>query len=141
MKKVFHFLWHERKKIFLFFIVGGLSFGIWFLIYYFLSRHIWVSGNHTLENFIAVIISAGFNFFAHRHWTFEAHEHKHTKQLPRYFLVLGSAMGFQAFLFWLGHEFFGFYDFAVVVVVTGLVAIYTYISHRFFTFHHKKELV
>ena len=125
---------HEWRRVLMFVLIGGISFGIWTCVYYLLSRHLWITGNHTFENFISVCISAVFNFFAHRHWTFQA-RNKHIGQLSRYLLVLITATALQSFLFWLGHEFFHWYDFAVVIVVTGLIALYTYTLHRFFTFH------
>ena len=136
--KVKNIVLNEWKRMLLFVLIGGISFGIWTVVYYLLSRHLWVNGNHTLENFIGVCASAVFNFFAHQHWTFQV-KNKHIHQLSRYLAVLVTSMILQSFLFWLGHEFFHFYDFAVVIVVTGLIALYTYTLHRGFTFrdaHH-----
>lgn len=128
--------WSEIKRLFRFGVVGALSFALFAGLYALLSRVLWTSGNRTLENFLATLVTAVFNFWAHRRITFEAHAHSSHRQLVRYLIVMFSAMALQSGLFWLGHAVFGLYDFLVIVAVAVLIPLYTYLLHKFFTFRH-----
>ncbi len=128
-------LWHEAKKMMRFGVIGGTSFLIYAGCYTLLSRVLWTAGSHTLENLIAVIIASVFNFLAHRDWTF-AVTHRHPRHLFRYTLVVLTSMGLQTFLFWFGHEYLGWYDAIVAILVAGFMAVYTYLGHRLYTFRH-----
>ncbi|MDO8618040.1 MAG: GtrA family protein [Candidatus Uhrbacteria bacterium] len=134
-----HTCLHECRKVIRFGIIGFSSWLLYAGGYALLSRILWIDGNRTLENFLATCVSAVFNFFAHRHWTFQSHAMSHAKQFWRYLAVLASAMLFQAGLFWFGHEYLHWYDFAVVFLSAGISAFYTYVMHRFYTFKHAKQ--
>lgn len=143
MKRLLHFVWHERMQIFLFLLIGGLSFLLSTGLYLLFSRFLWPTSNgtlRTLENFFAIILASIFNFLAHRLWTFAAHQQT-VKQLGRYTLVGSSAIALQTFLFWFGHQVLGMYDLFVIVVVTGMIAFYTFCLHRWFTFRKPKDVL
>lgn len=123
----------EILRIVRFIFVGGASFLLSTGIYASLSRWLWVGGNHSVENVIAITITALFNYSAHRTWTFRS-SGKHRDHLWRYLFVMISAMAIQAGLFWLGHDVLGVYDFALIIILAGVVPIYTYVMHRWFTF-------
>ncbi len=123
----------EAPRLIRFLIVGGLSAFLLFGMYALLSRVIWPHGNHTLEQAIAIMGAAAFNFFAHRTITYRARG-SHTLHAKRYILVFICANLAQSVLFWIGHEALHLYDFFVLVIVTGLIALGTYTAHRFYTF-------
>ncbi len=137
-----HHVWKEASRLIRFGVIGGVSFALFALLYAALSRWLWTSGNRTLENFLATIIASTFNYLAHRTWTFKVGgEGRHLKHIGRYLFVVGTAMGIQLFFFWLGHEVFHFFDFAVAIALQGFIPIYTYLMHRFFTFRETRLAV
>jgi len=133
IRRVYHFARREAGTFARFLIVGGLSTVINFGLYALFSRLLFPQGNKVAESTIAFLISVLFNFAAHRAWTYRSQQID-VPQLVRYALVLGTASGIQALLFWLGHERLGYYDFGVLVVVTGLTALFTFFAHKFYTF-------
>ena len=126
----------EFWQLFRFGVIGGLTVVIYFGLYTLASRVLWPSGNRTLESLLANIVSAVFNFFAHRRWTFAAHNDSAGKQIPRFILVAIIAVALQSFLFWIGHAVLHIYDLIVVVAVSALIPLFTYVVHRSFTFRH-----
>lgn len=123
----------ELPRIIRFLIVGVMTVIIAFALYALLSRRLFPNGNRTLEQAAATIVSSIFNYLAHRRITYRSRG-SHRTQTFRYLMVWISANLLQAFLFWLGHEAWRFYDYAVLFVVTGLIACYTYVIHRMYTF-------
>lgn len=120
-------------RIFRFLVIGGSSVALAAVIYYFLSRVIWISGNHTFENFLSIVLASIYNFLAHRRWTFGVRE-RHIRQWTRYVVVVISALSIQSLLFWLGERVLHIYDFIVFFAVTALISVYTYFMHKIFTF-------
>jgi putative flippase GtrA len=129
-----HFARKEGKGIIKFLIVGGLSFLIYAGMYALLTRIVFPEANRTLMSFLSVCSSAGFNFFAHRGWTYQATQARHVDQVWKYLAVVISATMLQTFLFWLAVDFVGIFDGYVLVPVAGICAVYTYFTHRLFTF-------
>lgn len=132
-------LWSEAWNLFKFGIVGSTSLGINVLAYAALSRWIWESGPRTLEAVMATLISALYNFTLHYHWTFRSQGFG-MGMLIRYALVVGIGTGLHGTLFYIGHEIFGLYDFAVLVGAAFMVAFATYLLHRWFTFRYHFSL-
>lgn len=126
----------EGKRLVRFFLVGGTSFTIHFLGYFFLSRAAFPGADRTLLNFAAICVSVTFNFLAHRGWTYGSSE-KGLGQIARYFAVISAAGLLQLGLFYVGFELLGFYDLFVTIVVAGLSATFSFLAHRFFTFRPK----
>lgn len=139
MKRLIDALREEWRKLVKFLIIGGLSFLLYAGIYAAISRWLWPAGNRTVENFLSICLASVFNFVAHRSWTFRS-KGSHGKQIPRYLIVMATAMGLQTFLFWVGHAVLHYYDFIVIVVVGGLVPLYTYGMHRWFVFRHESVI-
>jgi putative flippase GtrA len=125
----------EAGKLVRFVLIGGLSAFIYFLAYAFFSRFVWPEWNKTLLNFFAIALSAVFNFFAHRWYTFRSQGRKR-KEIPRYLFVLVTSAIIQSLLFWLGHEFLHLHDLLVAFLVPAIIPLYTYAMHRLFTFRH-----
>lgn len=124
----------EWKGVIKFLIVGGLSFFIYAGIYALLTRVVFPDANRTLMNLLSTCSSAGFNFFAHRGWTYRATQGRHIDQVWRYVVVVVSATLLQTVLFWLAVEKIGIYDGFAIVPIAGICACYTYFTHRLFTF-------
>jgi putative flippase GtrA len=135
MKISWSLLWHEFQRLVRFGIIGVLSFVLYFFVYAALSRWLWTHGNRTVENVLAICVASVFNFLGHGRWTFRSEARHHT-QIIRYSLVVGTAIALQSLLFWIGHEFLHLYDFAVAFIVAVIVAFYTYLMHRGYTFRH-----
>ena len=123
----------EAERLVRFVIIGGLSFLMYVGFYALLSRRLWVTGNRSLENFLAICLTSIFNYLAHRAWTFQSRG-AHFDQMWRYGVVAVSATLLQSGLFWLGHAYLGWYDFVVILIVAVLIPLYTYLMHRVFTF-------
>lgn len=133
IQRVARFAKHEWKMVAKFLIVGGLSFLAYILPYTLLTRVLFQDGNRVVMNLIATCISVVFNYLAQSTWTYRAQEHSF-RQLGRYGFVLVSVTALQSLLFWVGTVELGLYDYAVIVVVAGLCACYTFLMHRYFTF-------
>jgi putative flippase GtrA len=128
------FVRSEGKGVIKFLIVGGLSFLIYAGVYALLTRIVFPEANRTFMSFLSICSSAGFNFFAHRGWTYQATQARHVDQAWKYISVVVSATALQTFLFWLAVDRLGIYDGFVLVPVAGICAVYTYFTHRLFTF-------
>jgi len=136
-----YYPWYERSRsellrIARFVVVGVTSLVLYSGLYALFSRVIWREANHTWLNFLATVLSAIFNYFSNRHWTFKAGESRitHLRHIRRYVVVMAFASLLQSGLFWLGHEFFHLYDFFVIYPVALLIAFFTYTAHRVYTF-------
>jgi putative flippase GtrA len=133
MLRVTTFVKREWKMVIKFLIVGGLSFLAYLLPYTLLTRVLFPDGSRVVMNLVATCLSVIFNYFAQSTWTYRAKEHS-LYQLARYGFVLVSVTALQSLLFWVGTVELGLYDFAVIFVVAGLCACYTFLMHRYFTF-------
>lgn len=127
----------EGRRIGRFLIAGTLSYGLYFGFYVLLSRWLWVTGPRPLANTAAIIFSTFFNYYLHRFWTFRARRESWL-QLVRYLVTVTTATLLQVLLFWFGHAVLRIYDLFLTVLVTGLIACYTYSLHRAFTFKDKQ---
>lgn len=134
--KFIDFIQQEFHRLIRFGIIGFASWLLYFLMYTLLSRVLWPSADHNIDNFIGVCFSAVFNFFAHRHWTFRSNG-RHIHEILRYLCVMVFATLLEMFLFWLGHSYLRIHDFIVAVLAAGIVALFTFGCHRFYTFHHQ----
>lgn len=123
----------ESRRLFFFGLIGGTSLALNIGLYALLSRVIWPGGNRTLMYALVVVVVTLFNFEANRHFTFSSK--RSAGALFRFGAVAVVASGMNTGLFWIGYSVLGFYDLAVIVANTLLVAFFTFSSHRLFTFH------
>lgn len=133
VKRVIERVWNERRRLVTFFVVGITSLGLNLGLYALLSRVIWPSGPRTLENAIVVVIVTAVNFEANRHFTFA--KQRSAGAVFRFGMVAIMAMALNSMLFWIGHAVLGLYDMLVIIMVTAVIAFFTFASHRLFTFH------
>lgn len=124
----------ERRTTFRYLLVGSSSFGVKAVSYAALSRLIWETGNRTIENALAVLVSMVYNYTLHRFWTFR-HQQSAPGSMLRYVIVVVSASLLDVALFNFLHYKFGFYDFGVVFFNGVAIAGLGFVSHRLFTFH------
>lgn len=103
-------------------------------LYAFLTRILWPHGPRTLQYVIVTILVTWLNYEANRWFTFQVAVRSRAA-MGRFAVVAFLALGLNAGLFWLGHDVFGMWDFAVIVVNAFVVAVFTFVSHRLFTFH------
>lgn len=127
----------EGERIVRFLFIGGVSFLFNYGVYYLISRIIWPTGDRTLENFLAVAITSVLNYLAHRQWTFRS-QGRHRRQIVRYIAVALSAILVQSALFWVGYYLLQANDLVVIFVVAVIIPFYTYLAHKFFTFHESQ---
>jgi len=130
----------EGKKLVRFVLVGGTSFLIYFFGYLFLSRTIFPGVNPTLLNLAAIGFSVTFNFLAHRKWTYEVKE-KSAHQVMRYLLVVFMASAIQGGVFYIGFEWLHIHDLLVSIAAAGTSAVFSFLAHRWFTFHTKSPSI
>jgi putative flippase GtrA len=136
IQRITAFAKREWRVVTKFLIVGGVSFVAYLLPYTLLSRVFFPEGNRVFMNLIATCISVIFNYLAQSTWTYRVQGHS-IGQLGRYGFVLASVTALQSLLFWVGTVELGVYDYAVIVVVAGICACYTFLMHRYFTFRSR----
>ncbi|MFH1077782.1 MAG: GtrA family protein [Patescibacteria group bacterium] len=124
----------EWATISRFVLVGGSTVLLKIGLYTLLSRYVWVEGPNTIENVMALVTAQVYNYFSNRYWTF-GHQEPAPGSLKRYLTVFAFGAAADASLFYVGHEIFKVYDLIVIVFVTGLVSMFTFVTHRLFTFH------
>ena len=129
----FRWVKEEWRKLVRFGLIGGLSFLLNAALYGFFSRFLWPSGSRQWENFLAGLLAAIFNFFAHRGYTFRS-TGRMREEGVRYLVVMVSAMSLQNALFWFGHGVLKWYDAYVFVGVGAFIPLFTYALHRVYTF-------
>ena len=140
IRNALHAVRHDAGMFARFVIVGGLSTLINLGLYALFSRVLFPGGDKVIESAPAFLLSVLFNFAAHRAWTYRG-EKTNLSQLFRYVLVVGTSTLLQTSLFWLGHDWFGFYDIAVVLADTAITAVFTFFAHKSFTFAPAKTPV
>jgi putative flippase GtrA len=124
----------EIGRMFRFGVIGVASLGLNVGFYALLSRVIWPDGSRTLEYVISTIIVTYLNYEANRHFTFDVRQ-RTVGAMGRFATVAVIALGLNASLFWFWHEVLYLPDLWVIVGSTLIVAVFTFSSHRLFTFH------
>ncbi|MDO8583635.1 MAG: GtrA family protein [bacterium] len=123
----------EGWRLVRFFIIGFSAFLINTGLYALLSRWLWVSGNRTLENFLASVCAAVFGFLAHRAFTFRA-KGSVARHAFRFVVVAVMSVILANILFWIGESVLHIFDFLVILIVSVLNPFFTYFMHRAYTF-------
>jgi len=124
----------EFRRLFSFGVIGLASLGLNVGIYGLQSRILWPSGNRTLEYAITVILVTWLNYEANRRFTFDARQ-RTIGAMGRFATVAVVALGLNSVIFWIGHDVFHILDFYVIIASAFMVAVFTFFSHRWFTFH------
>jgi len=125
----------EFPRLFRFGIIGFASLGMSLGLYALLSRVVWQDGPRTVEYVAVIVVVSWINYELNRHFTFQSRPS--AGAIGRFATVAVVATGLNSVLFWLGHEVLHVLDFAVIVANTFVVAVFTFTSHRLFTFHER----
>jgi putative flippase GtrA len=123
----------ESRRLFSFAVIGVGSLLLNVGLYALLSRILWPQGNRTLEYLIVVVIVTVVNFEANRRYTFATQ--RSLGALVRFGLVAVIASILNTTLFHIGNSVLHLYDLAVIIGNILLVSLFTFSSHRLFTFH------
>ena len=129
-------VWEERRRLVSFGIIGVTSLVLNVGLYALLSRFLWTQGSRTLEYTLVTILVTWLNYEANRFFTFDK-KARDPGSIGRFVLIASMATGLNSFLFWLGHVFLQVNDFVVIVCNAFLIALFTFTSHRLFTFHER----
>lgn len=130
----FETLWNEAWNLFKYGVVGGTSFLLNAGAYWVLTRLISPTGPKTMLYVAAVVIAAIYNFVMHARWTF-SRDTLTVRMLARYIFAVMLGTALSGTLFFLGHEVLRIHDLLVVVATGAIVAVFSYLVHRWYTFH------
>ena len=134
-QKVLRYIQQEWRLLTKYLFVGGSSFFVKAVSYILISRIIQPGGVREIQNVEAVAITVVYNYTLHRLWTFRG-----KKPAPgstfRYAIVVTISVFLDACLFYLLHSILHIYDAVTIVFVGGIMALYGFLGHTFFTFHH-----
>lgn len=125
----------EWKTVFRFGLVGGSSFLVKAGGYALLSRVLWTDGPRSIQNVLALGLAMIYNYTLHRFWTFRF-QRPTNGSAPRYIAVVIAASLLDVVFFYILHDLFGVYDFLVLALGALCGGVFTFTSHRLFTFHH-----
>lgn len=113
--------------------VGGFLLGLTFVSYALLAR-IWPQGPSWAHYGVTTVAMTVLNFILNSRLTF-ASGASDWRTKARFAGVAGIATVLNNILFWVGHVWLGFSDFAIIAADALCIAIFTFATHRFFTFH------
>lgn len=133
LKQVFK---REGRRLAWFGVIGFASLGMTVGLYALVTRLLWTSGSRTLIYTVVAILVTWLNYEANSRLTFDQRQ-RTVGSMGRFTGVAIVATGLSSCLFWLGHEVLHALDFAVIVSNTLAVALFTFTSHRLFTFHER----
>lgn len=131
---LFAILRAESSHLCWFVTIGCASVGLVVGMYAVVSRWLWPDGPRTMEYAAIAVVVAWLNYEANRHFTFQKQE-RSAGSMGRFATVAVIATALNTLLFWIGHELLHVLDFLVIIVNYGLIALFTFSSHRLFTFH------
>lgn len=126
----------ELPRLIRFGVIGVSSLLCTMGLYALVSTVFWPMGPRTPQYVLVVSLVAFLNYEANRHFTF-GKQSRSSGSLARFATVAVIATGLNSTLFWFGHEVLGILDYAVIMLATGIVAGFTFFSHRLWTFHER----
>ncbi|MBU1032934.1 MAG: GtrA family protein [Patescibacteria group bacterium] len=125
----------EFWTIFRFGFVGSSSLLVKIGFYALMSRFLWVDGLRTLQNIIALSLAMIYNYTFHRFWTFKQ-QNPAPGSGKRYVIVIIIANVMDAVFFYIGYEWLNIYDFYLLIGIAFIIAAFTFLAHRLYTFHN-----
>ncbi len=126
---VHHEVLHQFLK---FGVVGLLSAGIDWGIYYVLTRHFGVF--YLTAKVISFVVSAVNSYIWNRRWTFRSDNPNQATEFTKFFVVALIGMGLNALLMLLIVGRMKQRDIVGLVLATGVVAIWNFVVNRLWTF-------
>jgi putative flippase GtrA len=119
----------KDKNSVLLFTAVGLSATVTHLLVVFILVHSYAFPP-LFANIIAFLVAFQISFIGHKYLTFSGLFTERSLQLPHYFAVAMSAGIMNEFLYYLFLRFTHLNYFISLIIVIGLVAVYTYILSR-----------
>lgn len=123
----------ELPRFLRFACVGALLLGLTFASYAFLAR-IWPHGPSWAHYGVTTVAMTVLNFILNSRLTFASGASDWQTKV-RFAGVAGVATVLNNILFWVGHVWLGLSDFFVIAADALCIAVFTFATHRFFTFH------
>ncbi len=123
----------ERGKLARYGTIGVLSLVLTTVLYHIVSARIFPHASRTLLYTLVVIFVSWLNYEANSYFTFE--KKRSVATITRFATVAVIATILNTVLFWIGYEIFHLWDLLVIVLNCGIVTLFTFSSHRLFTFH------
>ncbi len=125
----------ERGRLIRYICIGFSSLALTSFLYFLLSTIFFPHRSHTLSYIAVVVFVSWLNYEANRYFTFG--QKRSLVSMRRFITVAIIATMMNAVLFWTGYEILHLWDMLVIVVDCGIVSLFTFSSHRLFTFHEK----
>ncbi|MCR4278634.1 MAG: GtrA family protein [bacterium] len=135
IQKIVLYIQKEWRLLLKYLFVGGSSFFVKIGSYTIFSRFLQPQGVREIQNIEAIAVAVIYNYTLHRLWTFRGKKPAPGSTI-RYATVVGISVFLDAGLFFVFHSIFKIYDAVTIVVVGVIMALYGFLSHTFFTFHH-----
>lgn len=87
-----------------------------------------------IANIFAFSISLNVSYLGQRFWSFAATSASHRRAIPKYFIVAIIGFGLNELLFSIFLHVFHLYYILALVIVIGLVAIFSFICNKLWVF-------
>lgn len=130
-KKIGHWLQQERVRLARYFLIGCSAVLIDNGSYSIFTRLL--HSDRRLANVVSVGIGAGFSFLLNKLWSFE--QRRETTQQARRFLILFAFNYFlYQLIFWIAVHYFGFYDFAVKLIIVAAQTSWNFLLYRYWVY-------
>jgi len=125
----------EFKKFIIYCFFGGIAALIYLsLLYVFTSIF-------NIYYIISIILAQPFailtNFFLNKYYNFKIHTQKTRVQLIKFTTVVLGGIGINVILLYIFVEFFGIFYMLGAFIATLIVAIYSYLFHKNFSFKNR----
>lgn len=134
-QKITSYIRREWRLLAKYVFVGGSSFFVKAGSYAVISRLIQPGGVREIQNVYAIAVAVVYNYTLHRFWTFRRKKPA-PGSMARYACVVGFSVLLDAGLFAIFHTILGVNDAVTIVLVGGIMALYGFLGHTFFSFHH-----
>ncbi len=123
----------ERRKLARYGAIGVSSLVLTTALYHIVSVRIFPHASRTLLYTLVVIFVSWLNYEANSYFTFE--KKRSVATIARFTTIAIIATILNTILFWIGYELLHLWDLLVIVLNCGIVTLFTFSSHRLFTFH------
>ncbi len=126
----------EVRRVISFLAIGLSSLALVLGFYKLLSLVLWTGGPPTIQYTLVTVFVSWLNYEANRFFTFGV-DRRSVGSMGRFATVVVVATGMSSALFWFGNEVLRVPDTIVIIANSGIVAFFTFTSHRLFTFHER----
>jgi len=96
--------------------------------------------NEVLASAVGYTIGALVNYVANYYFTF-ASSSKHLPTMLKFFTIVALGLGLNTLTMYLGHAIMGIHYIASQVIATGLVFVWNFIGHKFWTYQAQRPSI